>query len=496
MRAFSTIALAAAAALIGHTLAAPVQTVHPGGVHNVLITSNNTINATQIAPTTNVGNGTNPFNGTDVSNSTLHADELLSVETTSASSGQLVMSLQNNFAGSPILAYVTGLDENNNLVMLQPDGTFFKPTVTPDQKVPLAITQNVAIPLNGQGQTTTVTIPGYISAARVWFAANGELEFFVVASASGTPSLVEPSAVNPKDPSANVNWGFVELTNTEQGGLYANISYVDFVGLILGMSLSTTDGSAIQSAGGLQTNAVSSICSSLTAQAAKDGQPWDQLCMVDSSGAPLRIIAPSDYTAINPDQFSDYYSGYVDQVWSHYASNDLHVATQAAAGTVTCRVQSDNTLTCAGDNRAYAKPSAADIFGCNSGPFGIIASDNDVHRAVVPRLCAAFDRSTLLIPGGDTQPGPLESTFYPTDVPTNYYSKFVHEFEVDGTGYAFAYDDVVADGAVNQSGVVASANVKVLSVTIGGPSSAKRSVEEFLSSYTYPIPGPSHPTQI
>jgi len=44
----------------------------------------------------------------------------------------------------------------------------------------------------------------------------------------------------------------------------------------------------------------------------------------------------------------------------------------------------------------------------------------------------------------------------------------VHKYEVDGTGYAFAYDDVNA-GTENASGSVSSNQVKLLTFTVGGP---------------------------
>lgn len=299
----------------------------------------------------------------------------------------------------------------------------------------------------------------------MWFA-EGELTFFTVySSASNGPSLVEPSAVNPADPSAAVNWGFVELTNTA-GGLYANISYVDFVGLVLGMSLQSGDGST-QTAQGLQPGSVAAICESLKAQQAIDGQPWGDLCQVDSSGTPLRVIAPIDYLSLNPNAFSDYFTDYINTVWSEYTSSPLTVDTQAGAGLVSCTVQGD-LLQCEGDNRGYAQPVAQDIFGCNSGPFAIQASDNDVHRAIVPRLCAAFDRTTLMMKGGNAQPG-LSSESYYQAAPTNYYSAFVHANEVDGKGYAFSYDDVNPSDDINQSGVVSDGNPQVLTVIVGGP---------------------------
>lgn len=439
MRFLSSLLAVAAATLIGGAIAAPLpQTpVDPGNKNDIIITANNTINATR-----------------------LFSDD-------PSTGGKLPMSLVNNFAGGAVNVYVTGLDSENRLVMLQPDGQFFYPTAASGQETPQIVTGDIKIPLGDKGSTTNITVPGYISSARVWFA-EGELKFYTVwSSATNGPSLVQPAAVNPQDPSAAVNWGFVELTNNEAWGLYANISYVDFVGLILGMQMTETNGNT-QSALGLGPDAVSSICASLKAQTEKDGQPWGDLCVTGLNGQPLRILAPSNYVASNPDAFKTYWNEYIDNVWDHYTSDTLTVNTQAAAGEVACKVTGDE-LTCAGDNRGYAKPTASDIFGCNSGPFAILGDDNDVHRAVVPRLCAAFVRTTLLSsPGGNTQPG-LDSTHYYGSDPTHWYSKFVHENLVDGRGYAFPYDDVNPGGDVDQSGVVASPNPANLEIIVGGP---------------------------
>lgn len=439
MRFLSNLVAAAAASLIGGAIAAPLpQTpVDPGDKNDIIITANNTINATRLmSDAPSVG-------------------------------AKLPMSLVNNFAGGKVNAYVTGLDSENRLVMLKPNGQFFYPTAAKGQDTPQLVTANVRIPLGSKGSTTEITIPGYISAARVWFA-EGELKFYTVWSdATNGPSLVQPAAVNPQDPSAAVNWGFVELTNNEAWGLYANISYVDFVGLILGMQMTETNGNQ-QSALGLKPDAVRTICQSLKAQSAKDGQPWGDLCVTGLNGQPLRILAPSNYVASNPDAFKTYWNEYIDNVWNHYTSDTLTVNTQAAAGEVDCKV-SGGLLKCAGDNRGYAKPTAHDIFGCNSGPFSILGDDNDVHRAVVPRLCAAFVRTTLLsAPGGNVQPG-LDSSHYYTSDPTHWYSKFIHQNLVDGRGYAFPYDDVNPGGDVDQSGVVASPNAANLKVIVGGP---------------------------
>jgi hypothetical protein len=277
--------------------------------------------------------------------------------------------------------------------------------------------------------------------------------------------MVMPSAVNPSDPSADINWGFVELTNNSNG-LNANISYVDFVGMVLGMTLTNSDGSS-QTTPGLQVGSVPNICNELVSQTNSDGQVWNKLCFADAMGTPLRVLSPTDYGSLHSTAFAGYYDSYVDAVWSNYAAHVLQIDTQTSYGVVNCQV-GGNVLTCNGDNRGYSKPVISDIWGCNSGPFEIQSGDNDVHRAVIPRLCAAFVRSTLLLAGGNTQPGLGASNYY-TSSPTNHYSRIVHRYEINSIGYAFPYDDVAPGGVVNSSGDLASGDPESLTIFVGAP---------------------------
>lgn len=345
--------------------ASPFLEVTPGNAHDIPITEDNTLNATTAAPSS------------------------IRIARRQSTSGRLPLSLKNNLAGGNVNAYVTGLDSEGRIVMLRPNGKFYYPTATPDQTTPQQITAEVAIPLGKQGSTKRTAIPEYISSARIWFA-EGELQFFTVWNpATNAPSLVEPSAANPADPSAGVNWGFIELTNTTSG-IFANISYVDFVGLVLGIKLLDSDG-GIQSAKGLRSNAAANICTSLAARAVKDGQLWNNLCMVNSDNTVMRAVAPNLHISTNPSAFEAYWTTHINRVWKQYTKSPLIVNTQSVAGNITCQVSSD-VLNCEGDNRGYSKPTSADIFGCNSGPFAITGDDNHIHVAVVPRLCAAFHR--------------------------------------------------------------------------------------------------------
>jgi hypothetical protein len=439
MRGIFGLAIAATAALVGQTLARPVV-VDPGTIQDIVITDDNTLNSTHV--------GAKPK---------IHA-----VSSTQGTQN-LKFQLTNNFGGGDLVAYVTGKDPvTDALLMLAPDGTWFTPNPS-GSTTPVPIGADVAIKLNGQGQTTEFTLPGYIKAGRVWIS-QGELQFYSLIDGAGLTQLVEPSATNPEDPSAAINWGFVELTNLEAEGIYANISYVDWVGLVLGMTLTGGDGNK-QTAQGLRPTAVTDICNDLKAQAAKDGQPWDKMCVTTADGTPLRVWSANTYVDVNPGAMGDYFNDYINQVWAKYAAQPLIIDTQGAAGKVNCRVNGD-VMSCDGDDQTFAKPSTKDIFGCNSGPFA--NQGNSVHLAVVPRLCAAFNRATLLLDGGDTQPSLGRDSYYTVD-PNNHYSRIVHDYEIDGRGYAFSYDDV-NPSMENESGVVSDANPQLLEIIIGGPS--------------------------
>lgn len=149
-------------------LPAPVPViVHPGGVQDLVITKNNTINAT-----TPAGDSWSPSPDT---------------------AAELPLSFVNYLGSSNVNAYVTGLDATNQLVFLGPNGQFYYPTTTSSTPQPIS-NADIAIPLGGSHSTTGATLPGYLSAARVYFS-DGILQFFVVSTPNG-PGLVEPAAVS------------------------------------------------------------------------------------------------------------------------------------------------------------------------------------------------------------------------------------------------------------------------------------------------------------
>jgi hypothetical protein len=365
----------------------------------------------------------------------------------------LNIALQNQTTSNTVYAYVTGLalQQNNVLFLLQSDGeSYYFPTQPPSIGSPL--TQNCAIALGNPGSTRTVTIP-QIAGGRIWFSIGSPLTFLL----NPGPALVEPSVTNPSDPNIHTSWGFCELTFSS-AELFANISYVDFVGLPISLSLTNSSG-ATQSVTGLPQSGLNTICSGLISQTASDGQPWSSLIVRDSNGQNLRVLSPNNGIVMNRSMFAGYFEPYVAQTWSKYTGAPLTVDTQAGFGKVSGQVSND-LLTFNG--KEFTRPTTADIFSCSTGPF---ATGSDAERnVIIPRLASAFNRSTLLMT--DIFPAPLQD-YYQNPI-TNHYSRIVHAANLDGRGYAFPYDDVAPAGGPDQSGEVNDPNPRLLTVAVGG----------------------------
>jgi Beta-1,3-glucanase len=375
---FDKLALVLAAMMAGQTLASPVSVrglpgptkVTPGGIEDVIVTKQNTLN------------------GTTAGSGTIQATE---------DDGAISIIVENNLAGTTsgqVTAYVIG-EVNGSPAILQTDGSWYTLPAT-SAAAPVAIDADYAIPIDAEGSSTTFTVPSYLSSGRIYIA-DGSLTFYTVTDGSGGGALVEPSVTNPSDPSADVNWGFVEFTNTAAGGMYSNPTYVDFVGLPLGLSLTTTDG-AVTSSLGLASDAVSVICEALISQTAVDGYPWASLCQTSTSGDYLRVLAPYDYISTESTAFEGYFDDYVSEVWSAYSTTPLIIDTQVY-GNSSCTTSGSDVMTCTDSSLTFAQPTAGDIFSCSTGPF--VTDGNDYQIAIVPRLCAAFNRATFLLDGGD-----------------------------------------------------------------------------------------------
>jgi hypothetical protein len=415
----------------------------------------------------------------------------------------LTIQLVNQSTSQDVHAFITGLAIQHNMAraFLKADGQgLYFPEAPPDGQILEPLSEDCAIPLGTPGNTVTVTIP-QIAGGRIWFSVGPKQLVFLrnPGGPGGGAALVEPSVLNPSDPNADVDFAFCEFTlNTEQ--LFANISYVDFVPrLPIALTLQIQSG-AVQHVSGMPPDGLDKVCEGLRAQAAKDGWPWDKLvAQRPGQDRPLRALNPTHGNAVGAS-FDGYFEPLVDAAWKKYSEQQsghgggerekphhrfrlpvmgrgpeaesqaqqqkqhpavLRINTQAGPGIVDGVVPSkSNDLVIGGE--PFGRPTTADILGCNSGPF--TTGPSPQRNAIIPRLAAAFQRGCI----ADVTEHPSHpETFYRSD-PTNHYSRIVHECNLDGKGYAFAYDDVQPDGGADQSGKVNAGDPKLFIVAVGG----------------------------
>ncbi|MDX3189600.1 beta-1,3-glucanase family protein [Streptomyces sp. MN03-5084-2B] len=342
----------------------------------------------------------------------------------------LPLTLKNNSGSGTVYAYISGADTAGRPGFVTADGRF-QPLANPS--APVTPIPDYAIPLGGPGSQVTVALSGYLIGGRVWFSVGKKIQFFV----NPGPGLVQPGFTS-SDPNWQTNWTFCEFTYNS-ANLYANISYVDMVALPV--SMATTGAAGAQSVSPLPDGALGNIAAGLRAQHGTDGAPWDRLVVTDAGGQVVRVLAPGH----SPVDFGGYWTNYLNAVWDRYRTTPLTINGQGGIGSYTGTVSGD-AIVFAGLNTngvPFTKPSAADIFGCASGP--LYNSGSDARGAVAARLAAALNRSSLLVAGGNNQPDGVAPAQYYKDATTNHYARLVHQYA--SIGYAFPYDDVGPTGA-------------------------------------------------
>ncbi|KAK1826540.1 hypothetical protein QBC39DRAFT_292972 [Podospora conica] len=422
----------------------------------------------------------------------------------------LTLHLTNNTPPTPhplpVYAYITGLslapgpNQHRRLILHSDTRTLYFPPSPPRILQPLPI--DPAIPLGPPGSTTPLTLPP-IAGGRIWFSRGPVRLTFLLnpGGPGGGAALVEPSVLNPSDPNAQVDFGFCEFT-LDAAQVFANISYVDFVPRLPVALTLRTRGGAVQHVSGMGTDGLERVARGLREQEGRDGWPWGRLVVEEkgaAAGTALRVLSPTHGGAVGA-RFDGYFEGLVERCWGVYCPGGggegagvvekaegkrsglrrlfgrggahgegqggggqmgkrLRINTQTGMGWVEGCVEG-NDLVLGGER--FCRPTTADILGCNSGPF--TTGPSPLRNAIIPRLAAAFQRSCIVDVAEHPSP---PQTFYRCD-PTNHYCRIVHECNLDGKGYAFAYDDVQPDGGEDQSGKVNAGDPDVFIVAIGG----------------------------
>jgi hypothetical protein len=325
------------------------------------------------------------------------------------------------------------------------------------------VAADCAIPLGRVGSSTSITVP-YTKGGRLWFSVDGTITFLLNPSSTGA-HLVLPSSTNSRDPNYNVAWDFCEFSYSS-AEIYVNITYVDFVCLPIALDLTNTSGNVTR-VSGLPADGLATIAKNLIAQNNSDGAGWNRLIVSNSDGSTRRVLNPTGAIDLDPSLFANYWTDYINKIWTRYISTTLSVDTQCPWGIVTGYTSNDRTSLTFPTVGSFTKPAAADIFGQNTGTFAATSTNTkDELLNIGARISSAINRSTLLTDANQPD-GETVSSYYKNPV-TNHYARIVHATNLDGKGYCFPYDDVTNSSEADQSGYLRDPSPQSLLVTVGG----------------------------
>ena len=237
-----------------------------------------------------------------------------------------------------------------------------------------------------------------------------------------------------------VEFTYTGTTNNGAPAVWVDVTNVDFFSTPIEIILSGTNpsGAYFESKGSMKSG-IDTVFSDFINET--QGTVFSGLVVTGGSfgSGNVRILGPQHGISAGLIPTS-YWDAYVDSMWTLYATETLNVVTSYGSYTGTT-ASGDLIFTNLenGDTHMYSQPGpglASDIFGCS----GTLAAPNDAHGAIAAVIGAAINRSTIL--ENASQPDCLVSDYYQLTGSTNLYAAVLHKFYMDGTTYAFPFDDV------------------------------------------------------
>jgi beta-galactosidase len=301
-------------------------------------------------------------------------------------------------------------------------------------------------------QSNVLKLPP-VSSGRIFVSLGSPLYMSIVGGANGNIGYAGPNPLNATDPNIDIHYDWYEFTYGANGGIYINTTQVDQFGLPLMLDVWGAGETFHRQTG------ITESVASIDAEFANETPAIFHATPVSS----LRIFSPANST-FNTGQANDtYFDGYVDEVWTYYATHTLtallyggsreFVGNTQGAQFVFTEVNLGNGAYVGGTYAIQSKPTTQDILYCR----GPLATGNSVEGALEAQFCAAFNRHVMEDYTAWTQP----SDYYQA-APANYYAQFWHRHSVAGLAYGFAYDDVN-----NQSSTIVSPTPEHMALGVG-----------------------------
>jgi len=284
-----------------------------------------------------------------------------------------------------------------------------------------------------------------IDSGRMFISVGSPMYIKVNRAGDGSLGFAGPDLGNATDPNQDVNFEWVEFT-IDRYGYHGNTTRVDQFGFPLRTRLLGRDGYD-RTLGETATRA--QIFADFEAQVPAEFRPLVQ--------RPYRIVAPAKGNFNHGRPQASYFDAYVDQVWRHYAANDLVFT--AEAGTFRGRVVGNDFVFSKDGGPAdiyiRGKPTTQAILEGS----GNLAAGSAVEKVVQAQITAAFNRHLLVTV--DPSRWSDSASYYLTS-PANHFAAFWHTHSIDGLAYGFCYDDVRS-----KSSLLEHPDPKGLIITVG-----------------------------
>lgn len=338
--------------------------------------------------------------------------------------------------------FVTGSDANGTywyVTDASGDVSAFPGGTAPYKQYGMAFTK---------AQSTTLNVPK-LSNTRIYVSYDRKMWMQPSAGVPSTPAGWESTDKNYATlfDWAEYTWTDVAQPSNFQTSLNGNLTQVDMLGLPMLLEFAGQNANqknVVTAAGFSNPKSRPQIFAALAAA----GTPWSRLAIIPGRGGlPLRAIAPYHGMAVGVFP-KNQLAGYINQVFSNYASKTMVANTNADGVNATFNAKvAGNKLTftqkgASANAFTFAKPTSNQAY---SGypptyPAGASGTLQAQGAQVGTMVQAAFMRGTMI-----TEPTisdcPGTSAYYVND-PINMYSKIMHLYAYQHKAYGFGYDDV------------------------------------------------------
>lgn len=301
----------------------------------------------------------------------------------------------------------------------------------------------------------------FMSSGNIYIGLGSPLYFQVNINIHNQIGYTAPNLDNPSDPNQHIYFSPIEFTYTPPNQvtgapakLTADTTEVDQFSFPMTLTMnSATNGS--------QTVGITAPRHTIFANFGKKHPAFRSL--VDTWATPggpinLRILAPKHATN-SPLFQQNYYTPYINKVWTYYSSPKhalkLTVADGAGVNHTYTGSVSNNVFDFKSPGRpdlTFAKPTTAMVFGSN----GVFKQGGTSQMNIGKILDAGFNRYVMLVPQFFANP-----SHYYQGPASNFYAAYWHGVSINHLAYGFDFDDVY-----NQSSTIALPSPTSMTVTV------------------------------